>query len=64
MYIPLPLLRHSSVYSRESELAQKSEFSIEGLREYNRSSAARWIISHCFEHKVYFFVGLVGFALT
>ena len=45
-------------------MAQKSEFSIEGLREYNRSSAVRWIISHCFEHKLYFFVGLVGFAFT
>ncbi len=45
-------------------MAQKSEFSIEGLREYNRSGPARWIISHCFEHKLYFFVGLVGFALT
>ena len=45
-------------------LNRKSEFSIEGLREYNRSSPARWIISHCFEHKSYFFVGLVGFALT
>ena len=45
-------------------MAQKSEFSIEGLREYNRGSPARWIISHCFEHKLYFFVGLLGFALT
>ena len=43
---------------------QKSEFSIPGLREYKRSGAARWIISHCFEHKLYFFVGLVAFALT
>ncbi|MCY3832817.1 MAG: ABC transporter ATP-binding protein [Chloroflexi bacterium] len=42
----------------------KSEFSVEGLREYNRSGPARWIISHCFEHKLYFLVGLVGFALT
>ena len=42
----------------------KSEFSIEGLRDYNRSGPVRWIISHCFEHKLYFFVGLVGFALT
>ena len=43
---------------------QKSEFSIEGLRDYNRSGPVRWIISHCFEHKLYFFVGLFGFALT
>ncbi len=49
---------------QETILAQKSEFAIEGLREYNRKSAVRWIISHCFEHKLYFFVGLVGFALT
>ena len=39
----------------------KSEFSIDGLREYNRSSAVRWIISHCWEHKLYFIVGLLGF---
>ena len=45
-------------------MAHKSEFSIEGLREYKRSGPARWIISHCFEHKPYFFVGLAGFALT
>ena len=50
--------------SQESLLNHKSEFSIEGLREYNRSGPARWIISHCFEHKPYFLVGLVGFALT
>ncbi|MCY3798256.1 MAG: ABC transporter ATP-binding protein [Chloroflexi bacterium] len=43
---------------------RKSEFSVVGLREYNRSGPVRWIISHCFEHKLYFFVGLVGFALT
>ena len=42
----------------------KSEFSIEGLRDYNRSGPVRWIISHCLEHKLYLFVGLVGFALT
>ena len=45
-------------------MAQKSEFSIEGLREYNRSSAVRWIISHCWEHKLYFTIGLLGFAST
>ena len=50
--------------SQESLLNHKSEFSVEGLREYNRSGPARWIISHCFEHKLYFLVGLVGFALT
>ncbi len=49
---------------QEITLNRKSEFSIDGLREYNRSGPARWIISHCFEHKLYFFVGLVGFALT
>ena len=43
---------------------QKSEFSVEGLRDYNRSGPVRWIISHCLEHKLYFFVGLFGFALT
>ena len=45
-------------------MTYKSEFSIEGLPNYNRSGPVRWIISHCFEHKLYFFVGLVGFALT
>ncbi len=49
---------------RETVLAHKSEFSIKGLREYKRSSPVRWIISHCFEHKLYFFIGLLGFALT
>ncbi|MCY3867622.1 MAG: ABC transporter ATP-binding protein [Chloroflexi bacterium] len=43
---------------------QKSEFSVEGLRDYNRSGPVRWIISHCLEHKLYLFVGLFGFALT
>ena len=52
------------IASQEITLNRKSEFSIDGLREYNRSGPARWIISHCFEHKLYFFVGLVGFALT
>lgn len=42
----------------------KSEFSVEDLRDYNRSGPVRWIISHCLEHKLYLFVGLVGFALT
>lgn len=42
-------------------MIQKSEFSIEGMREYNRSSPARWIISHCWEHKLYFIIGLLGF---
>ena len=42
-------------------MAHKSEFSIEGLREYNRASASRWIMSHCWEHKFYFIVGLLGF---
>ncbi len=43
-------------------MAQKSEFSIEGLREYNRKTAVRWIISHCWEHKFYLILGLLGFA--
>jgi len=42
-------------------LVQKSEFTIEGLREYNRSGPVRWIISHCWEHKLYFLGGLFGF---
>ena len=42
-------------------MVQKSEFTIEGLREYNRSSAVRWIISHCWEHRLFFALGLVGF---
>ena len=42
-------------------MGQKSEFTIEGLREYNRSSAVRWIISHCWEHRLFFALGLVGF---
>ena len=46
----------------EINLAHKSEFSIEGLREYNQSSAVRWIISHCWEHKAFFITGLLGFA--
>ena len=43
-------------------MAQKSEFSIEGLREYNRETATRWIVSHCWEHKGFFLLGLLGFA--
>ncbi len=42
-------------------MAHKSEFSIEGMREYNRRSPVRWIISHCWEHKLYFIIGLFGF---
>lgn len=38
-----------------------SEFTIDNLREYNRSSPTRWIISHCWEHKLYFVIGLFGF---
>ena len=45
-------------------MAHKSEFSIEGLREYNRSSAVRWIMSHCWEHKLYFIVALLSFTST
>ncbi len=42
-------------------MVHKSEFTIEGLREYNRSSAVRWILSHCWEHKKFFALGLIGF---
>ena len=42
-------------------MAQKSEFTIEGLREYNRKSAVRWIISHIGEHRLFFVLGLLGF---
>ena len=42
-------------------MAHKSEFTIAGLREYDRSSAVRWIISHCWEHKLFFLLGLLGF---
>ena len=42
-------------------MAHKSEFKIEGLREYDRSSAVRWIMSHVWEHRLYFGTGLIGF---
>ena len=42
-------------------MAEKSEFTIEGLRQYNRATAVRWIVSHCREHGFYFFSGLFGF---
>jgi len=42
-------------------LAQKSEFSIEGLRRYNQSGPVRWIVSHCWQHKGFFILGLLGF---
>ena len=42
-------------------MVHKSEFTIEGLREYNRSSATRWIISHCWEHKLFLGIGVIGF---
>lgn len=38
-----------------------SEFTIDNLHEYNRSSPVRWIISHCWEHKFFFIIGLVTF---
>jgi hypothetical protein len=41
--------------------SHSSEFTISNLREYNRSSPTRWILSHCWEHKIYFFSGLFGF---
>lgn len=42
-------------------MVHKSEFTIEGIREYNRSGPIRWIVSHCWEHKIYFLSGLFGF---
>lgn len=42
-------------------MVQKSEFTIEGVREYDRSGPVRWIVSHCWEHKQYFLGGLFGF---
>lgn len=42
-------------------ISHNSEFTIEGIREYNRSGPVRWIISHCREHKLYFLGGLFGF---
>ena len=41
-------------------MAHKSEFTIAGLRQYNRSTAVRWIVSHCREHRFYFVSGLLG----
>lgn len=41
-------------------MVHKSEFTIAGLRQYNRSTAVRWIVSHCWEHRFYFFSGLLG----
>ena len=43
-------------------MAHKSEFSVDGLREYNQSGAARWILAHCWEHKAFLLTGLLGFA--
>lgn len=42
-------------------MVQKSEFTIEGLREYNRTGAVRWILSHIWEHRLYIVLGLAGF---
>ncbi len=42
-------------------MIQKSEFTIEGLREYNRTGAVRWILSHIWEHRLYIVLGLAGF---
>lgn len=46
---------------KTKERPQKSEFTIEGIRQYNQTSPVRWIISHVLEHKRYFFGGLFGF---
>ena len=46
---------------KTKERPHKSEFTIGGLREYNRTGPIRWIISHAWEHKLYFFGGLFGF---
>ena len=43
-------------------MAQKTEFSVQGMREYHQGSAVRWITSHCWEHKTYLIIGLLGFA--
>ena len=42
-------------------MTHKSEFKISGMRAYNRSTAARWIWSHIWEHRLFFGTGLVGF---
>lgn len=42
-------------------MGQKSEFTIQGLREYNRSNPLRWILSHVWEHKRFLLGGLAGF---
>lgn len=44
-------------------MGHKSEFSIKGLREYNRSGPIRWMISHIAEHKIYAIGGFVGFII-
>ena len=62
LYTALPLYESPARRtSQEFTLVHKSEFTIEGLREYNRSSATRWIIAHCWEHKLFLGIGVIGF---
>ena len=42
-------------------MVHKSEFTIANVREYDRTSPVRWILSHVWEHKLYFFGALFGF---
>lgn len=46
----------------QSAFTQKrSEFNIQAWYDYDRHSPARWFISHIREHKLWFFLGLLGF---
>jgi ATP-binding cassette subfamily B protein len=46
----------------QSAFTQKrSEFNVPAWYDYDRRNATRWFISHIREHKLWFFLGLLGF---
>jgi ATP-binding cassette subfamily B protein len=42
-------------------MVQKSEFRVTGDYVYDRSDPVLWILSHAWRHKLFLFIGLVGF---
>lgn len=42
-------------------MAQKSEFRVEGVWQYDRRSPLRWMLSHAWRHRLFLFTGLIGF---
>ena len=45
-------------------MAQKSEFTVHGTYQYNQSGPVRWMLSHAWRHRLFFFSGLVLLLLS